>query len=1597
MSRRTAFQVLARTTGGLRPSAPATEADLRHVRSILLASTDDETRRPAETRFEHLFLTPLSEIDEKTTTEIDAIIDAHSGAKAAGERTPAFRIERRDLPIAGLSVPGFSPPATSGAAIERTFGPFLTRDNRKVWFDLFRMAAFVSVVRAPGGAPILFAPVHDLPGNGISYSLDAGSVWISSRLLAATAPAGVVSGLRITRGRIEFSSPATEVGTTIHADAGAIVTLTIQLDQGAEPAVGAGPGADARALRLEFPREVTFVFAPASVDVRMEAESRIRLYGSSLRLRRNAEPPAYEAAISRLLVPCDANQPTLQTTDVRSQLFQPSGAAQISKAAWALPITFVPPTSLTEAAGAGGLLVAVEAGLRADWRGLIGGPAPLGPTFLLGDREVLLVHSPSGGSRRLRQSWKLWRDAESRGRHCSFDIAYRQPLSLWFGCATNGSEVVIAGGASQAHLDRPLRADGRRLTCDVPDGVVFLGEDQTGQTLLAFGSLQSSGTGTRAESQPIPFALSNAVLNVAPRDFYLSGQLESGTLMKSGLLRLQFDVRRLLPTLPDPYAANVQIPVDRGLPEPIGKFTAAVLWADPLAPELELDLSEDISIDVLLRPAMFRERDVDASAIVTRVRLGSEHRAIAAEDARRLELLRQLFDGARVAADPELRLLDVSTNADQFGVLVRRVEQHEPDPAPAPRSLAIDGVSLATPMRNAQAITAPAVQWEPVWTIQNPDLGHFPSPLGWRNDGSPLSIGINTVRLVPIAPHPVVTGLVDDFRHGDDSTEAGASFTLPFGMVAVAAPLRRSRERFVPGASISLVAPRFTELDLTGGLQMALEAIGPLRSGDSPTPSLTGAAFQLRNGIDPATGIPLNISVLGDSGPPMSEEQVPNAVESIFNHEFGPDGSNPRVPVTRIDFSGYGASTFSRWRNPKAEFAETSKVEFNVLVGRTAYEVVQVRSVLYPWGIRVVRTITIERSGSGAPFRRDSGWVAVTDGLYDFPAHSGVPKIETHPGVVKAAVNVRRIRDTTHVYRRVYGCGEVRLAAVRFDADIRIAGVVRGATGGVVTSVDQLGFVQLAPSGRPLSPDEYADLLAEQGSLGGPVDCLIDIGESGQQMRVTRVDVASALTPGWQFQFVAAARGSLVLPQSGQWSTVRTPGDISKESVAVDRDLGVPLVRHGLTGLDDSLNPAPYKFADPATLLGSMAGGWEYGLLWSTGTQRLLFNRPKVERGARAITGERKPLLADAYALVSSAGIFPAAATSLEVPFANWSLDIPAEGQLRLSLPSATFPAVRVAGPLQRELSSAGGIRMYVDYTDTKFTVHIDSAAAPSWRYAHEGIAFVSQSNGVTVKTTRGRIQADSGAAPLFTLQGEEFGQRLDDAKSIVPMFASNDLGGSLPSGGAPTYLLATSGGGGDINVRLKREFPIPPELPAFIGLTGVDGSIEIATDFRNFFSIEAIVNINVAHLFPGAVRFKYEAKALKETIPGTSVTRRAGAEEELLLAIGFSASRKFPVLYFQAEIQAFAGIGFVHEHDPSRSSIGIGVVFSAKGTLSYPNLILNVASVGLQIEGQGVFEFRGDETFLVLKGTIAADITVALFVNIEFEIADATLVELPV
>ena len=201
------------------------------------------------------------------------------------------------------------------------------------------------------------------------------------------------------------------------------------------------------------------------------------------------------------------------------------------------------------------------------------------------------------------------------------------------------------------------------------------------------------------------------------------------------------------------------------------------------------------------------------------------------------------------------------------------------------------------------------------------------------------------------------------------------------------------------------------------------------------------------------------------------------------------------MPVTRIDVSGYGGSNFSDWNNPFAAFAEAAKVQFRYMIGRTALEVIKVNTVWHPWGVRMTRSVTIERRPGGGVIRRDSGWQAFTPGLFDYRYADNVGNIVVAPyvfdaGVFRGLFNVRNMRPAPGKNLLTHGAAQLR--AILRRRRRRAGGPDRAHSGH-----RHLGSLQTEPNGVPASPDALQALIETQGSIGGPVDTWIDFGGGG--------------------------------------------------------------------------------------------------------------------------------------------------------------------------------------------------------------------------------------------------------------------------------------------------------------------------------------------------------------------------------------------------------------------------------------------------------------------------------------------------------------------
>lgn len=763
-------------------------------------------------------------------------------------------------------------------------------------------------------------------------------------------------------------------------------------------------------------------------------------------------------------------------------------------------------------------------------------------------------------------------------------------------------------------------------------------------------------------------------------------------------------------------------------------------------------------------------------------------------------------------------LLDVSSNADQMGVSLGsaiRAEQTgdgaatlRTEPAfdaassqSASSLLQIDKLSVTMPGAFVRAVTLPQVSWEPFWNIPlaiegspNPQdlITVTPGIVLCDQDGPPTRIASATATPIAIAPLPATSQFVKEYNDQVAPQALYSNFSLPFSMTAQAAFQPKPHSQPGETTSVILNQPFFDQMK--GGLQIKVHTLTPGDPGLSAV--LPGWTVQLDNLKWFLFGLPISGSTLG------------NTVKTIFNQEF--QIGQPSVPLEAMEICGYGASIFSNWHNDKAKIAEVSQALFNVMVGRTAHEVIQVRSILFPFGVHVVRTITLLRSPNGYVFRSDSGWKAESDGFFDFSYTINFhnPVTDTNPfpdllignytfhaGTVKGVTNVREIRDFPDagafkssftpndsglpldlprwqfLFNNINNMTDplaVDLEPVVFDADVHLDNVISG--GGATPSGDfivqsrkMLGYVQLAPAHVLIPPKLFADLLTFQnGSLGGPVDCIIDVNQSRQHMRLSRVDVSPARDAAGTYLFVTAERGSFILPKDGAWSVVRQHTDTG-DVQPLDPASSVPLIQ---------ANGDPtVRTANPADVVQS-ASNIAFGVMQSTGTQKLLFSVPQFLPGVPKLKSA-DTFFADAYKLLNAKGIFPNIANALGLEAPQKELDILGEGLLKLAAPNINLQNLLPANYQYAFINEPGVLKVYVEYgtnagENGSLGLDINSAAS-SWKAALSNIRVVVDLGPFQrLMWVDGNFDAASGLDSKYNKPNLQFSGLLKTAKDIL-------------------------------------------------------------------------------------------------------------------------------------------------------------------------------------------------------------------------------------
>lgn len=1498
---------LTTLTGDLRP-LPGAPPDTLQRALIAVARAVTVDQPESVTRVTAVQPDPRA-IPAERRARLEAALDSVIARPPAA---PEYLVSRRDVPVPVTGLPSISPDWASGRAIDSTIGPFVDAAGRPVWIDLFQIVTQTRLVRSPGAAPFLTVPLPGLTISGDHFTLPAGSVWVASQQIAAGAPAGGYTGLLIKGGTLTFSQSLTASGNEIVVPAAVTCTLAFELNPGTVPS-GSGAGEDARLAAAEVPKTVTFVFSAAGARIQSLADARLIVYGSSLTLKPTANPPVYVADAGRIFVPGTTDATSFTVADVRSDELRPAGKADIDHAAWALPVAVVSPASLGNAAGAGGLALVLKDGLLLTWKGQ---PAsvPAGPVTLIVDTGLITLLALSARSLGAHETIPLWGKRPGEPSVSQIDVRWAARFPLRFFAAAAGAELLVLLGSIKANFDRPVTVAGKRVFVQSKNALIFLIESAPLTGVVIEALLDPPPPPTHA----LAFAIANSVFRTTPAASLLLVAAYDGTQSPNGAAVIGFGLQYLLPILPDPYADNISVPYDRLRDLPTsGALNAFVLWSPANPPLLTYTLP--------------------ATPLATAAAPGAPLVA-----ARGTEL--GAAPVAAFAAQPgALILLDLSTNVDQFGIGWFAGRQ-ETTAAASPAAPAVDAMYLVSPSQAVYVLTVPAVQWEPVFTETQlpPPSPPFPTPVSFTDSGGPTAISVQSAQLVRVAPAPALDFLVDNFNSSATPQPAVAHLTLPFGIEAFST-LRKPNAAAPRGAAVAYNRPRFPAESVSGGYQISVRAVDPAAP-DSP--SLEGWTTQRKD-------------KLLFSGVPVPDRSVLDTdVDTIFNTYLGPGSPTAQVPVTRIDLSGYGESLFSHWVNPAGDAVAVSQARFDVLVGRTSMEVVQVRSILYPYGVRVVRTITIQRKNSGSVVRRDSGWQAVTDGEYLFP---GVG-LTTHPGVVQKIRNVTNIRDTGQILDLN---GGAQLAGVLFDGDLVIENAVKGATPEGVPARGQIGYVQLKPTGGTiLTAVQYEQLIQEAGPLGGTIDCVFNVGNSGQLMKLGRVGVGIAPGMGGP-EFVMAAWGSPQFAQGGQWSFLRQTGAGTSPEV-VDKDLGVPLIRGGAAPAAPPLT-SPYRFADPVDLSTPTAPASDYGILHATGTQRVFFPRPKIEANADRITSTRPPILADPYSLANSVGFFPRIDAAVPFPDANYAIVI-SGGNYRLQLPSPSFP-VTVG---QRTIAEAGGVRSYVDYGGSVAELVIDTAAPVPWSFQLNNVNLATSSTllGEVIRVT---ATVDAAANIATTLKNPKltFGGALGVVQDILAFL--QQLGFPSPLNVSMTNKLEFKAG---LKIPMDKELNklLPPGGPEFDD-TDVVVSLVIDTPLS-----EAEFELGATILIPtpfdplkAVGMIKIEIKMSTES--GNTFTLTVGAG----VGVSFSVAGFGCKAYFLETMFLIAG----------DTVLGFGVGLLIKGSID-----LEVVSVDVSVEAKmAVLKVVPGPTcpattiFGAAQLTFAVEVTICWIIDIDFEV----------
>jgi hypothetical protein len=924
----------------------------------------------------------------------------------------AFKIFARTSPVRTSQIIGGSNDLIHGASVQ-TVGPFITPLGDRIWLDFLQIQKSVALFESGNPFPIMyFQSTFDVLNNTIPrlnvYTIDRGSVWFQARLFMDTLPPDSYVGFVIEDGKLEISGVFDTSQMGIHINPRSRFSFSFNI---AKPALTVFEnkkyGADARAVSLTTPRTLTCTNGRGGFKILGNKE--VTVFGNTIHC------PDSENLIcqhfpqqNRLGIRLKSVEESINIAASQSPVCPISGQAKIENVWWGLSLTTIPLMQPLQAKGNEAIMLQCGTGLYANPLQSETIPIALNKPFILVEPDRINVTDEVSNGTGQSQTFDLW-NPDKKGHENRAIIHYLKKSAFIYNTLAIGDEVLNMQVGCELHADRPVNIKGESLFVKSSNGLLTIEANSTvsliGFSLTVDRLFETPILGTFAAvktAEKTGFALSNALLTTTlPLALTLKAVVNNDfKTLHIGRLTLSYGLYDYLPILPDPYVANLNLlqnQFDRQVGNELNSrltITSKVwMWVDAT---VRWNTNEDRTQTI---DTNFKFIDFENHKLIQQGNFFS----FQTQSADKIQTLRaalnnvsSVLDVRRVQIDPQktgadifknqnvtnldFTLLDISSNANLTGVSFSSQTVADGEPYFGANNnnnnnfpLRIEDNMVGTNAINTRLFMLPGIAWEPLFNITPPQIPPPPAPqipppldplVGFNyfpNDGLPTLIGNFRKEFVPLAPLPLGKHLVETFKKADGKLYA--LFNLPFGMVAFAILDNNKKTKDnIPTQkkkpTIQNIRPEF-EKAIVGGVQLELTA---------------GSSFDNDNGQGLFEGVTIQlVNLKGSSG--TYKSTLGTSPTEIFNKEFKDNVSNLKnrtgVPVTKVGLSGYGTSMVSKWANDEAIFAQVSKAEFNVYTGRTSHELVQVVSKEYPFGAKLVRTITIFRMSNGKPKQMD--------------------------------------------------------------------------------------------------------------------------------------------------------------------------------------------------------------------------------------------------------------------------------------------------------------------------------------------------------------------------------------------------------------------------------------------------------------------------------------------------------------------------------------------------------------------------------------------------------------------------------------------------